>query len=115
MKKSTNNIKSTDLLKNNLQVDASGSQVYTRTHIKGWLIKILKIIPAYFWLILFLFIALVPFVISLYTSVKTSTDLLKGVFRWPEVWNWSNYTKVWTAYDFNVYFLNSISPCSEPA
>lgn len=107
MKKSPNNVKSTELLKSHFLVNTSSSQVYTKAHMEGWFIRILRIIPAYFWLILFLLIALFPFIISLFTSVKTNADLLKGFFKWPEVWNWSNYAKVWTVYNFNIFFLNS--------
>lgn len=110
MKESPSNVKSIlkKLLRSHSVVNTSSAQVFTKTHKKRLFMRILRISPIYFWLIFFLLIAVTPFVISIFTSVKTKADLLEGVFKWPEVWNWSNYAKAWAFGKFNIYFLNSV-------
>ncbi len=59
-------------------------------------------------LIIFLLIAVMPFVGNVLTSLKTRPELSQGLFTLPETWRWSNYTEAWDGARFGDFFVNSI-------
>ena len=48
-----------------------------------------------------------PFISIVFASLKSPTELVKGVFALPEKWLWSNYVDAWFGARFNTYLLNS--------
>jgi raffinose/stachyose/melibiose transport system permease protein len=65
-------------------------------------------VAVYIVLVLFLLLALVPFVIVVLASFKTNAELSRGVFALPEVWRWENYVRAWTEGRFGQYFFSSV-------
>ncbi len=59
-------------------------------------------------LLVFLFIAVAPFVGNLFTSLKSRPELSAGLFTLPENWRWENYTNAWDGANFNAFFINSV-------
>jgi len=59
-------------------------------------------------LLVFLFVAVAPFVGNLLTSLKTRQELSAGLFTLPENWRWENYTNAWNGANFNAFFVNSV-------
>lgn len=53
-------------------------------------------------------IAIVPFVVTILASLKTKTELVRGVLSLPENAQWENYSKAWTQGHFDTFFVNSI-------
>jgi len=53
-------------------------------------------------------IAIVPFVVTILASLKTTPELVRGVLDWPENAQWENYRIAWTQGRFDRFFLNSI-------
>ncbi|MBK8047908.1 MAG: carbohydrate ABC transporter permease [Anaerolineales bacterium] len=59
-------------------------------------------------LILFLLLALVPFITIVLTSFKDSQQIMKGAFRLPETWHFDNYIKAWAQGRFSYFFRSSV-------
>ncbi len=59
-------------------------------------------------LMLFLLVAVAPFVGNVLTSLKTRPELSNSLFALPEHWRWSNYSEAWNGARFSDFFLNSI-------
>lgn len=59
-------------------------------------------------LILFLLLALVPFITIVLTSFKDSQQIMKGAFRLPETWHLDNYIKAWAQGRFSYFFRSSV-------
>ncbi|MCS7221584.1 MAG: carbohydrate ABC transporter permease [Anaerolineae bacterium] len=55
----------------------------------------------------FLLLAVVPFVIVVFTAFKTPEEIAQGAFSPPEVWRWSNFAKAWVQAHFGQYFRSS--------
>ncbi|MCB0212581.1 MAG: carbohydrate ABC transporter permease [Anaerolineae bacterium] len=65
-------------------------------------------VPVYIVLLIFLLIAIFPFIIMIFTSFKTSSELARGAFSLPEVWRWANFVDAWTQARFDRFFLSSV-------
>ena len=65
-------------------------------------------LPVYLILLVFLLIAIFPFIIMIFTAFKTSSELARGAFSLPEVWRWSNFTDAWTQARFDRFFFSSV-------
>lgn len=61
-----------------------------------------------FFLSLFALFALVPIVLVVFTSLKTSQELFRSVIAPPLVPRWENYGQVWIEGGFKRYFFNSV-------
>lgn len=68
----------------------------------------MKRIPTYMLLMFFLLIAIIPFVIIVFTAFKTNREIIRGVFDMPEVWQFTNFEEAWNQAHFNQYFRSSI-------
>ena len=66
--------------------------------------------PATFILLLILSLAMIfPFVWMILSSFKTAADVYQYPPRWiPSVWNWKNYSRVFSMIPFLRYYWNSI-------
>lgn len=53
-------------------------------------------------------IAIVPFVVTILASLKTTPELVRGVLGLPKEAQWENYRIAWTQGHFDKFFLNSI-------
>jgi raffinose/stachyose/melibiose transport system permease protein len=53
-------------------------------------------------------VAVVPFLITILASLKTSVELVQGVLSLPEEPQWSNYRRAWVEGNFARFFLNSV-------
>ena len=53
-------------------------------------------------------IAIAPFVVTILASVKTTGELVQGIFSLPEEAQWKNYVQAWNDGHFSRFFLNSI-------
>jgi len=49
-----------------------------------------------------------PFLWMLATSLKTTTEVFRGLARIPEQFMFENYVRAWTAARFDVYFINTV-------
>lgn len=65
-------------------------------------------LPVYLILLVFLLIAIFPFIIMVFTAFKTSSELARGAFSLPEVWRWSNFADAWTQARFDRFFFSSV-------
>jgi raffinose/stachyose/melibiose transport system permease protein len=81
---------------------------YRRTRTRRRLRRSIRAVPIYLLLFVFLLVAVVPFVIIVFASFKTKTEIVQGVFSLPEVWRWSNYVEAWTQARFALYFRSSV-------
>lgn len=63
---------------------------------------------AYVALLVACFIALAPFVVTVLASLKTTGELVQGIFSLPEEPQWENYVEAWNQGRFGRFFLNSI-------
>ena len=52
-------------------------------------------------------IALAPFVVTVFASLKTMPEIVQGVFALPERPIWGNYRQAWTQGQFGRFFYNS--------
>lgn len=59
-------------------------------------------------LILGCVIAIAPFIVTILASVKTTGELVQGIFSLPEEAQWKNYVQAWDEGHFGRFFLNSI-------
>ncbi|MEK3791145.1 carbohydrate ABC transporter permease [Paenibacillus sp. FSL R7-0204] len=59
--------------------------------------------------ILLAIVFLSPFYLVLSNSVKGLKDILIDAASWPQVFHWSNYSKVWDAINFPQAFFNSLT------
>ncbi len=73
----------------------------------AWLRRLLRRIPIYAFLILFLLIVALPFISISLAAFKTSAELTRGAFTLPAEWRWSNFSDAWTQAHFDWYFRNS--------
>jgi len=62
---------------------------------------------AYLLLVAGCLIAIVPFVVTVFASLKTMPELVQGVFQLPEDPIWDNYRQAWVQGRFGRFFLNS--------
>lgn len=53
-------------------------------------------------------IALAPFLVTILASLKTTQELVQGVFSLPDEPQWANYREAWVTGHFGRFFLNSI-------
>ena len=63
---------------------------------------------AYLFLTLGVIIALAPFAVTVLASLKTTRELVQGIFSLPEEAQWENYRRAWDEGNFGRLFLNSI-------
>src|SRR5690606_26420063 len=63
---------------------------------------------AYLFLILGVVIALAPFAVTILASLKTTRELVQGIFSLPEEAQWGNYQRAWDEGNFGRLFINSI-------
>jgi raffinose/stachyose/melibiose transport system permease protein len=63
---------------------------------------------AYVLLAIGVIIALAPFVVTILASVKTTRELVQGIFSLPEDAQWGNFREAWEQGRFGRLFLNSI-------
>ncbi len=59
-------------------------------------------------LMLFLLIALMPFVGNVLTALKPRAELSNGLFALPQEWRWENFVNAWEGAHFDRFFLNSL-------
>jgi raffinose/stachyose/melibiose transport system permease protein len=62
----------------------------------------------YLLLLLGVVVALAPFVVTILASLKTTVELVQGVFSLPEVPQWDNYRTAWTDGNMDRFFVNSV-------
>jgi raffinose/stachyose/melibiose transport system permease protein len=62
----------------------------------------------YLVLLLGVIAAVAPFVVTVLASLKTTGELVQGIFALPEEPQWENYRQAWTQGRFGRFFLNSI-------
>lgn len=62
----------------------------------------------YLLLTLGVVIAVVPFLVTVLASLKTTVELVQGVFSLPEEPQWNNYRRAWVDGNFDRFFVNSI-------
>lgn len=53
-------------------------------------------------------IAIAPFIVTVLASLKTTGELVQGIFSLPEEAQWKNYVDAWNQGQFSRFFLNSI-------
>lgn len=63
---------------------------------------------AYALLLLGVIIALAPFAVTILASLKTTRELVQGIFSLPEEAQWQNYRQAWERGNFGRLFANSI-------
>ena len=63
---------------------------------------------AYLLLILGVAIAVLPFVVTMLASLKTTPELAQGIFSLPEDPQWHNYEQAWNQGRFGRFFGNSV-------
>jgi raffinose/stachyose/melibiose transport system permease protein len=63
---------------------------------------------AYGVLILGCVVAIAPFIVTILASIKTTGELVQGIFSLPEEAQWHNYVDAWNQGRFGRFFLNSI-------
>ena len=63
---------------------------------------------SYAFLILFLVVALLPFVGIILTAFKTTTELANSPFSLPTEWRWENFVEAWNGARFSDYFASSL-------
>ena len=68
----------------------------------------LKRLPVYLLLLIGVVIAIVPFLVTILASLKTSVELVQGVFALPEEPQWDNYRRAWVDGNFSRFFINSL-------
>lgn len=72
-----------------------------RRHVEHALLYVSLSILAVIWLL--------PFVTVILSSVRTQGDLIaRGVFAFPEEFEWSNFATAWETGGFDIYFRNSL-------
>lgn len=70
--------------------------------------KVIGAVIKYAVLLLFVVIALVPFVWMISSSLKTSTDVFSIPMKWiPETFHWENFTIIWDRVPLLAYFKNT--------
>lgn len=62
----------------------------------------------YLALLLGCFVAIAPFVVTILASLKTTRELVQGIFSLPEEAQWINYVDAWNDGHFGRFFLNSL-------
>jgi raffinose/stachyose/melibiose transport system permease protein len=62
----------------------------------------------YFLLTIFMVGALLPFVGTLLTALKDTTELPRGMLALPLSWKWENFSDAWNGARFSVYFTSSV-------
>lgn len=65
-------------------------------------------ITSYTLLTLGAMIALLPFLVTIFASLKTGPELVQGIFSLPEQAQWDNYRQAWVQGRFGRFFANSI-------
>lgn len=65
-------------------------------------------VVAYSLLTLGAIAALLPFVVTILASLKTSPELVQGIFSLPDEAQWQNYRQAWNQGRFGRFFGNSI-------
>ena len=63
---------------------------------------------AYLFLTLGVIVALAPFAVTVLASLKTTRELVQGIFSLPQEAQWENYRRAWVEGNFGRLFLNSI-------
>lgn len=67
-----------------------------------------KRLVAYVLLLLGCVVAIAPFVVTILASLKTTEELVQGIFSLPEDPQWGTYVDAWNQGRFGRFFLNSI-------
>lgn len=65
-------------------------------------------LPTYAVLILFLFIAIVPFLLVFLTALKTPQEIGASAFALPKEWQFVNFARAWSQAHFDQYFKSSL-------
>ena len=65
-------------------------------------------LPIYLLLTLGVLVAVVPFLVTILASLKTSVELVQGVLSLPEEPQWGNYRRAWVDGNFARFFANSL-------
>ncbi len=48
-----------------------------------------------------------PFAWTAMMSVRTTSEISRDPYAWPETWHWSKYWEAWTGSNYAIYFWNS--------
>lgn len=77
---------------------------------KIWQNKQLRVAVILFHVVLIAYtgVVLYPLFTMLLGSVKTMKDLIVNPYGWPEVFQWSNYSRAWTEANFALFAKNSL-------
>ncbi|MFO7585343.1 MAG: carbohydrate ABC transporter permease [Anaerolineales bacterium] len=70
--------------------------------------RVLSNLPSYVILILFLALAIIPFLIVFSTALKDSVELAINPVGIPQNWRWEAFVRAWVEGRFGQYFFNSI-------
>lgn len=62
----------------------------------------------YLLLLIGIIVALAPFIVTILASLKTTGELVRGIFSLPEDAQWGNYRQAWDEGNFGRLYLNSI-------
>ena len=63
---------------------------------------------AYLFLVVGCVVAIAPFAVTILASLKTTSELVQGVFALPAEPQWQNYADAWNQGRFGRFFLNSM-------
>lgn len=77
-------------------------KLWQNTRLRGVVLLFHAVLIAYTGVVLY------PLFTMLLGSIKTTRDLIVNPYGWPEVLNWSNYTRAWTQANFALYAKNSL-------
>jgi raffinose/stachyose/melibiose transport system permease protein len=102
---------------NSLATSAHGASALQRRPLAGYAFwsrlrsearRWVRAAPTYLVLVVFLLLAVTPFLIVALTALKSSSEIAQGVFRLPETWRWGNFVQAWTQARFAYYFRSSL-------
>lgn len=68
----------------------------------------LRRLVTYTLLVLGVVVAIAPFLVTILASLKTTGELVQGIFSLPEDAQWGNYVDAWNQGRFGRFFLNSV-------
>jgi raffinose/stachyose/melibiose transport system permease protein len=70
--------------------------------------KRIKNIFKYAFLIIYSVAIIYPLIFVFLSSLKSNVEIFSSPFALPKLWNFATYYNVWTKFQLNVYFFNSL-------
>ncbi len=72
------------------------------------ILRSLRGYPTYLLLVIFLFLAVAPFIQIFLTAVKSPADIAASPLGWPREWVFDNFSRAWNQAHFNLYARSSL-------